>query len=206
MNSYIKAIKDQVDYLYNTVNNQGELSLANRCSLLNNSEFDNTDAECIFIRNLFFKECEYNCAKYTINIWKEEFSEQQPQNMLVNAYKALYDEDINNELVTRLNNLQTYLENKLCNTPPNLRPSIYAGFSCWAASRSILFGIDSIEFEETDLTVNLDSWMASFISSLAFARQIEADKLTSTMEEKRKEFWIWFLNDCIPSAISNIGF
>ena len=73
----------------------------------------------------------------------------------------------------------------------------YVGWACVSAINSILYGMEYEPVGIPETQTDPDNWTAAYYSSVAFsgggAWESTGDKL------KRKEFWLWYLTELIPS-------
>ncbi len=197
MNKFAKKINGLLQEAAKNIDRYGELPLMIRLSFFDAGETAGDDG--IRISSLLFKRTEYLCAVKTFGIWQSRYSDSMPMKILeskmcLNSLKSTLNVD--------LSRLQTFLDNKFQDGEPAFS-SIYAGFSCWAAGKAQLHGFLEAQRGESDIDIEPENWMAAFYSSLAYSGK-------ATWEEthdiaKHREYWTWYIDDCMPNALRDIG-
>lgn len=138
------------------------------------------------------------CAYYSLH-----FMEAYPplkikaEGLLENAIAALkrqYDMD---QLESEKEVLHTDSIDVMTKDAPYIK-AVYAGLSCVAAANTSLYDDDLETIGLNEKAADPQDWEASFLSSLACCGgavwEDEGDN------QKRREFWSWYLNQAIPFA------
>ena len=119
------------------------------------------------------------------------------ENILQNGIKSLqgkFDSDI-------LESENAILSENLINLMKEENPfisSIYAGLSCSSAINTILYDDDLASLELEEKQSDPADWDAAFYASLAHSGGATWENTGD--KEKRKDFWLWYLNKAIPYA------
>jgi len=194
MSNYIEHTQIKLKHMNTLIDDNGELPLGARLKLFEIEE-ECRQEEKYFRRQLFCKtECK--CAFFTWHFWTDNISETDPMDLL----KLAISSNLSGDVQAKRGKLLTFLENKLYHGAPF--NAIYAGFSCWAAIGSLTIGISRAISNLTEKEIDPTEWMAAYHSSIAYAGKAIWEE--NPDNQKRKEFWLWYLNECIPESIKEI--
>ena len=138
-------------------------------------------------------------AQRAAGIWSSCFPvEDVPITLLAEAKDQLLYGSRNVD-ERRLQVVHTYLDDKFL-LGDDFFAGVYAGFACWSAARSVLNGRP---FFDVDSEQELDplEWDAPFMASLAYSGGAAWEPGVGSTQ-RRREFWLWFLNDGLEGALS----
>lgn len=141
---------------------------------------------------------ELACARRVWPVWRARFpGEEQP---IVLVSDAESDLEVSTTTITaqRLASTKTYLDNKFVLGEEALA-AIYAGFSCLAAARGVIVGLEAHDTAESELDLEPESWHASYLASLALTGGAIWEE-SGANPSKRRQFWLWFLSDAVSDA------
>ena len=75
---------------------------------------------------------------------------------------------------------------------------IYASFACKAAVDTVLYDSDFESLGVSEKILSPEDWDASFYASIAHCGAATWEETGDN--DKRKKFWVWYLNEAIPYA------
>ncbi|HSE15781.1 MAG TPA: Imm5 family immunity protein [Pyrinomonadaceae bacterium] len=137
------------------------------------------------------------------NIWERQFpSDRFPTELLRIADSSLIEANDAGLLGQMLSESKAALADKLL-LGQEYFCAVYAGFASWAAARNVVYGSPIISDASSEIDIDPDEWDASFYASLAWSGGAVWEQVADS--DKRKEFWIWFINDALPQALSYAG-
>jgi hypothetical protein len=141
-------------------------------------------------------------AHRTQDIWEHQFpSEHGPLEVLEIADNYLVTGDRTESLHTKVPEVKSILDDKLLLGPDSFR-AVYAGFACWAAARNVAYGGQQTANDgDSELEIDPEQWDASFYASLAYAGGAVWEEKAGN-PDKRRQFWIWFICEAVPLAVS----
>lgn len=119
------------------------------------------------------------------------------EDLIEKARRCLYGEYDISDLKRDCDKLRPIL-NELVSSGEKFHVIAYAAFSCLAAAESIVYGFENQLINSSELEIDVEDWDASFFSNIAFSGAATWEGKGN--ETKRREFWVWFLNDAIPRS------
>ena len=134
-------------------------------------------------------------------IWEQHFpSSRFPIELLRIADSVMVGADDVGQLGKLLLETKSALDEKLLLGEQYFR-AVYAGFASWAAARNVVYGSPTIsDHSSSEMDIDPEQWDASFYASLAWAGGAVWEEVGDA--GKRREFWIWFLNEALTQAFS----
>lgn len=146
------------------------------------------------------------CSKKVLPIWNSVLTDDtMPSEILKCISEYMSGTQTKSDLMSIADEFWTKLETYMCedeySEKENYDNAIYAGFTLTKASYVVLYDEKFDEYDETILDEDLDAytWDTAYFASLAYCENELFDELTKI--QKRKEFWLWYLDIAIPEAM-----
>ena len=141
------------------------------------------------------------CAQKSLAEWETVLpTDREPHLLLELLASAMCGKVAAKDLESRNNAYRTHVDDVLF-LGEAYHPAAYAGFSCFAAVAQLLYD-DVPEFMAGgELEVDPQEWGAEFLASLAYCGGAVWENIGSP--ECRREFWLWYLDEAVPSAFND---
>ncbi|VBB06148.1 immunity protein imm5 [Lucifera butyrica] len=146
-------------------------------------------------------ELDILCVKHVMNIWN---SERPNDNRLIEILKMIddyFNSNIGKDALRHIkNNFWTDCEEMLYENESSM--ACYVGFATIGAvctsylDKSLVS--DHIDSRVLDDELDPFSWDASYYAAIAYAGGASTEENSSI--DKRREFWLWYLNEAVPKA------
>lgn len=143
------------------------------------------------------------CVNKVMPIWNSVLADDTtPVTILENIRDYIAGKQTWDYLWEIPNSYCTVLDNYIINN--NYDNAIYVGYASVNALYVVLNDEDFDEDNEELLDSDLDpyTWDTAFYSALAYSESELYDKETKI--QKRREFWLWYLNEAIAKALQNL--
>jgi len=189
----------------NELNNhpKGELILPIRKSILKHlgEHLENSNEHALINNGLKRRiKLAVLCVEYVMPIWNEVAPEDTtPQDLIKSIDTYLLGKVEWKTLWNMQNSFWTTLENY--SMEARFKTAAYVGFAAINAVVVALFDEETEELDDDgnvilDQDLDLFTWDTSFYAAAAYSEnEPEENKI-----QKRREFWLWYLNDAVPLA------
>lgn len=181
----IKKLNQRIDI-------NGELPLKYRCELFNSGR---TDYMSKIVETLFIKS-EIQCALYTKPIWDIHFDPND--DLFAYLLYEINDVTIHEKMIA---SFQTHLNDKFGDNVDEF-PAIYAGFAALSALHAKIYGISSISIADSEYDIDATEWSSAYNSSIAYCGKATWE--ANPDNAKRRQFWDWYINDCLVKIYKEI--
>lgn len=184
INSWIRKGLDEVNH-----SSTGHLSLSTRRKIL-----QAINEPCIIGRISIL------CALKVYPIWNDFFmNDTKIIGLIKQSEKFLLGQTSEKEMLSNAEHLEVFIQD---NNNGNNFMAMFAGMAAvQAAYDTIAGGGINENIPDEEALQNPDEWDTAFIASLAYNGGAAA--LDAINHERNKEFWNWYLTDCIRTAYSN---
>lgn len=156
-----------------------------------------------FGTELAWQFLELGCARKAWPVWRAHFCGDEQPILLVSDAESHLQGRATTLTAERLASIKTYLDDKFV-LGDGVFPAIYAGFSCWAAARGVIIGLEAHDTAKSELELEPESWHASYLASLALTGGAVWEEAGSN-PSIRREFWLWYLSDAVSDACSKVA-
>ena len=142
-----------------------------------------------------------SCAEMTLDYWITVHPQDQRPQILLDYLRSAIDGNYDAELLEReMFSLQTVIDDVTEENLSHFR-AMYAGWSCLAAVAALLYDSPPIEESRGEIKIDPDEWDASFYSCAAYCGGATWETVGDP--QRRKEFWLWYLNEALDIAYAN---
>ena len=140
------------------------------------------------------------CALKVLPIWRRYSGESHKIIALLRKAEHYLEEKTNPDEITRIADYTSSLvEGRDYGT--DFAP-LMAGMAAVQAAYTVTDGNDYEEVAENDEELASDEWDAAFLASLSCNGG--AADLSEINPESNREFWKWYLTDCIPVSYTHL--
>ncbi len=150
-----------------------------------------------------------NTAEHVYPIWQKTYIYDELPRAALDIARAINDSRVRIEGLTDLADM---FDEKLQDMNPFDPTNEFRGHSAgiaavealWAVAGRPPFTGDPIYSSDTD--DNLDSWSSDTVLAAAAAYGLNPWQSNADRSEQRLKFWTWWLKECLPATLEEIGY
>lgn len=198
MNELNKNFRKLIEECYQNIDQRGELPSNYRKKIY--EIFEQLSAKKQKYSSYYYRaKLELACARKTLDKWANFLpTNNSAQELLEFTEKFLEDQLEQKKLQKSNDNFYTEINKLLYERGLQYTVPAAAGLACVSAANAVLYGIDIDNFEILEME-DPDNWTACFNASIAYSGGPTWQKEIISDDLKRKEFWIWFLKQALPT-------